>query len=232
MEGTAKGAAAKAIDKLKNRFVAPKKEEIDDSVSLAALLAPGDDEGRFDQNKGATIAGYVIDAKVGGIETCNCRAKDPIDRDTHIEMGFDKKVPNTQKVIVEVTPRIRAQMKAKGEDWSTEALCKALKGKWIELTGWLLFDAPHIGNAENTHPGGPKNWRATCWEIHPITSIKVVGEPPANTPILHPDILAAFHKTHAQHFQRDADRKKQTLLRNSMIVGRFDKEDLDEDLPK
>jgi hypothetical protein len=232
LEGTATSEAGKTIDRLKNRFVAPKAADIDAGVTLAGLLAPGDDEGRFDESKGAKIRAFVIDVKVGGVETCNCRAKDPIDRDTHIEIGFTNDAPKTQLVIVEVTPRIRAKMKEAQKDWSTEALKKDLKGKFVEIAGWLLFDTPHIDEAENTHPGGPKNWRATCWEIHPVTSITVLNAPGANEPTLHPSLLAAFHEVHAQHFSRDMKRKERTLSRNKAVIERFDKEELDEDLPK
>jgi hypothetical protein len=42
------------------------------------------------------------------------------------------------------------------------------------ITGWLLYDLIHEGNAANTNPNGSQIWRATCEEIHPITGIKVV----------------------------------------------------------
>jgi hypothetical protein len=181
LEGTATSDAAKALDRLKNRYILPNEEDVDPEVTLAALLAPGDDLDRFDEKKAATITGYVIDVKVGGKETCNCRAVNPIDRDTHVELALSKKAQEKQRVIVEVTPRLRALMKAKGIDWTTDALRdpeNAIKGKWVKVTGWMLFDSMHVPEAENTSPGGLKNWRATCWEIHPITSLKVLDGPP------------------------------------------------------
>jgi hypothetical protein len=27
-------------------------------------------------------------------------------------------------------------------------------------------------------PGGPRNWRATAWEVHPVTALTVVPRPP------------------------------------------------------
>ena len=50
----------------------------------------------------------------------------------------------------------------------------ALQGKCAEFTGWMFWDAWHDDEAENTAPGRPGNWRATAWEIHPITAIRVV----------------------------------------------------------
>jgi hypothetical protein len=80
-------------------------------------------------------------------------------------------------VIVEVTPRWRQMMKAQGVDWSTRTLQKTLPGHWVKVRGWLLFDLEHAGAAENTHPGGRANWRATAWEIHPITALEIVQHP-------------------------------------------------------
>jgi hypothetical protein len=39
----------------------------------------------------------------------------------------------------------------------------------------LFFDGEHEHQAENTEPDGDRNWRATAWEIHPITSLEVVS---------------------------------------------------------
>jgi hypothetical protein len=41
----------------------------------------------------------------------------------------------------------------------------------------MLFDMERQDESENTAPGGERNWRATAWEIHPITSIEVVQRP-------------------------------------------------------
>jgi hypothetical protein len=50
-------------------------------------------------------------------------------------------------------------------------------GRWVRVTGWLLFDAEHANAAENTAPGRARNWRASAWEIHPITAVEVVPRP-------------------------------------------------------
>jgi hypothetical protein len=47
-------------------------------------------------------------------------------------------------------------------------------GHWCEFEGWLYLDVGHTEEAENTSPGNPENWRATGWEIHPITKITVI----------------------------------------------------------
>ena len=40
-----------------------------------------------------------------------------------------------------------------------------------------MFDAEHKNKAENTHNGGDGNWRATAWEIHPISALTLVSQP-------------------------------------------------------
>ena len=176
MAGDATAASAQALNRLKNRHTAP--AQIDSQVSLVALVAPGDDRTRWSDTVGASVVGYVHDVKPGGIETTNCRARDLPDRDTHIELVLDPmQAAGGQRVIVEVTPRWRAIMAARGVDWSTAALRRDYLGRWVRVTGWLMFDAEHANASENTAPGRPRNWRATAWEVHPITAIAVVPRP-------------------------------------------------------
>jgi hypothetical protein len=232
MAGTGISAANKALNRLKNRFTLPDDSDFDKKVTLAAMLAPGDDTDRFDTNEAAKVTGYVINVKVGGKENCNCQATNPIDMDAHIEMALHKDAPKNQRVIVEVTPRFRLLKKGKGTDWSTETLKGStddgIMGKWVEVTGWLLFDDIHRDAAENTNPGGEMNWRATCWEIHPVTDIKVLSGPPEGTPELHPTVLAAFHQAHAQHVKRDPKRRAAVEKAIKDRLGQFDSEELKE----
>ena len=178
MEGDAGGSAVRALNRLKNRYIAPKPEQIDPAITLAAMLAPGNDTGRWKVKQGAEISGYVFEVRPGGIESTNCHARAAGLRDTHIELVPDPMAgfPD-RRVIVEVTPRWRAMMAAQGEDWSTRALRDRLLGRWIRIRGWMLFDVEHQSQSENTAPGRGRNWRATAWEIHPVTSIEVVPRP-------------------------------------------------------
>jgi hypothetical protein len=178
MEGDAKRPQVRSLNLLKNRYVAPKPEDFDPAVTLKTLLVPGDDARRWDNHKAGEVTGYVYDVKVGGIETCNCHAKDTQNRDTHIELVLDpEQTTETKRVIVEVTPRWRKMMADSGLDWTTAGLRKNLKGWWVKFKGWIMFDEEHKYQSENTYPDGDRNWRATAWEIHPITSIEVVQAP-------------------------------------------------------
>jgi hypothetical protein len=145
------------------------------------VMAPGADLDRWSTSKGAVFEGIVLKVKPGDAETPNCGAKDQAHQDTHIELALDPTAAANRRVIVEVTPKWRAKM-AVIFDWSTATLKKQLLGKRVRITGWLLADFIHRGQAENTHPGGAKNWRATVWEIHPITAIQVLPGPALSVP--------------------------------------------------
>ena len=108
------------------------------------------------------------------IPTTNCEATDPKYRDTHIRIGRSADAPENMRVVVEVTPRWREAMAAAGIDWSTSTLAQTLVGHRVRVVGWMLFDFQHARESENTNPGNPKNWRATVWEIHPITVLEIL----------------------------------------------------------
>ncbi|MGZ3863347.1 MAG: hypothetical protein ACXVPN_07995 [Bacteroidia bacterium] len=177
-EGSASSARIAALNKLKNRTTHPTHPDFDANVTLKKLLEAGDDTKRWSPRKAGKITGYVYDVKPGGVETCNCKTKEIDKRDTHIEVVIDPMHNNkTKRFVVEVTPHIRNEMKKKGEDWSTPELRKKLLGRWVEFEGWMFFDEEHSNQSENTNPGRARNWRATAWEIHPVTSFKVVTKP-------------------------------------------------------
>jgi len=227
LEGTAHSAPGKSLSRLKNRYQLVKPADINTTISLTSMLKPGDDLNRFNTSAGATIRGYVIDVKLGGhSEVCNCGEREPGDRDTHIEIALTTQAPEIQRVVVEITPRLRQIMKSHNIDWSTRTLsgnnpanqASSIKHKWVEVTGWMMFDTMHVDQAENTNPGGADNWRATGWEIHPVTSIKVLPGPPLGLPStpgvsltaaqtnyrssLRPQVLTAIRNRNAQILAR------------------------------
>jgi len=184
MSGRTKIARIKALNREKNRYVTPAHQHIDGNISLRDMLRSGTDANRFRTDRAAVITGFVVSVKPGGIESCNCWAEQMKWRDTHIDivMNPQEASDKTRPVIVEVTPRWRA-IKAKASltgtrpvDWSTPALASSILGKWVIITGWMFFDGEHADEAENTHPNGKHNWRATAWEIHPVTNIQITGD--------------------------------------------------------
>jgi len=167
--GIALTSRARNLHRLKNRTAAPQATDFDSRVTLDALLVRGDDTNRWSTDRAARIEGYVLDVAYGGFaEATNCYS--PCRRDIHIAISTGKDAPKTEQVIVEVTPNLREQ----GRDWSEQTLQQQLVGRWCEFEGWLYFDVGHDEEAENTAANRPGNWRATAWEIHPVTKITVI----------------------------------------------------------
>lgn len=157
---------------LKNRVDLPQQHEFEESVILAAMLQPGDDRSRWSESRAAAIEGYVLEVRKGGIEAANCFSI--TNRDIHIHIGARQDAPPRERVVVEVTPRMREWAERQNMDWSESVLERELIGRWCRFEGWLLFDIEHADESENTVPGREENWRATAWEIHPVTAIKVI----------------------------------------------------------
>lgn len=171
-QGKTTRASVMALNRLKNRTVAPLKTDVNPAITLTSVLAPGNDLGRWSASQAAIITGFVVAVKPGGPETVNCASTDPAHTDTHIELALAADdSQGIHHMIVEVTPRWRAIMSAKGQDWSTVNLRRSLLGHKITIVGWMMLDKEHCNASENTNPGGAHNWRATCWEIHPISAI-------------------------------------------------------------
>jgi hypothetical protein len=174
LTGSARLPLVQQLNYMKNRSSSPKAKDIKSAITLEAMLAAGKDTSRWSDNSAAEIEGTVFDVKPGGIESTNCRAADLADRDTHIEIvrSLDDSGP-TRRMIVEVTPRLRAMATTRELDWSTQAL-QALKGHRVKIKGWMLFDFEHVDESENTAPKRRDNWRATAWEIHPVTDMTIL----------------------------------------------------------
>jgi hypothetical protein len=187
--GNAQVQRVRDLNLLKNRDNPPTAADIDPAATLTAVQQPGDDSNRWSTQRAAVFHGYVVDVKPGGKETCNCKATDIAHRDTHIELVSDPSDSAPERrVIVEVSPRWRAKMVSQGVDWSTSTLRNTIKDHWVTVTGWLLFDSEHANQSENTTPGNDGNWRATSWEIHPITSLKIDGQSAVVTTAAAPNV--------------------------------------------
>ena len=114
----------------------------------------------------------MIDIAYARPEATNCYI--PWRRDIHINVATRKGAPQNEQVVLEVTPNFRDWAAERGWDWSEAALRSQLLGHWVEFEGWLYFDVGHAEESENTAPQNPGNWRATAWEIHPVTKFKVI----------------------------------------------------------
>jgi len=184
MDGTTKIKSVQPLNQLKHRFTAPSSQDIDQSITLAAMLKRGNDRSRWKNTQAAEITGYVAEIVPGGKESVNCcnskmTASQCPNHDTHIALVIDpKQQGKTRHVVVEVTPRWREIKEKDGEDWSHSRLQKTLFHKWIKVRGWMMLDIENVNASENTAPGSSNNWRATAWEVHPVTSIEILPGPP------------------------------------------------------
>src|ERR1041385_6318297 len=163
--GLALTTRARDLHRLKNRTSFPHATDFDPRITLDALLQPGDDTNRWSNTRAARIQGEVIDVAYARPEATNCF--NPCRRDIHILVAARKGAAKTEHVVVEVTPNLSIGS-------SEETLQNQLVGHWCEFEGWLYFDVGHAEESENISPGKPGNWRATAWEIHPVTKITVI----------------------------------------------------------
>ena len=170
--GIALTVRARDLHRLKNRTTLPQPADFDPRVTLDALLQPGDDRNRWSTNRAARVQGEVVAVGYAETEATNCF--NPYRRDIHIDIATRKDPAQNEKVVLEVTPVMREWARQQGMDWSAETLHTQLVGHWCEFEGWLYFDVGHAEESENIAPNNPENWRATAWEIHPITKIIVI----------------------------------------------------------
>lgn len=171
--------------RLKNRRLPPQPLDFDGRVTLQQLLHPGADQSRWSTSRAGQIEAYVVSVTPGPLELVNCYCR----RDVHINVALRPQASAREMIVLEVTPYFRDLMAHGREDqigpaspdqalllhdWSTEILQKKLTGHWVRFEGWLFYDAQHESEAENTAPGRINNWRATAWELHPVTRIEVI----------------------------------------------------------
>jgi len=171
-EGIALTSKARALHRLKNRITIPQATDFNSQITLSELLKPGDDSSRWSIQQAARIEGYVIDVANARPEATNCYL--PCRRDIHINLASHPDAPQNEQVVIEVTPNIREWATQQGLDWSETTLRGQLLGHWCAFEGWMYLDEGHADQAENTAPHNPTNWRATAWEIHPVTKLRVL----------------------------------------------------------
>ncbi len=175
------------LNVLKNRGTAassPKK------ITVAEIRDPANDQ-KFTPTRQVWVTGYVASVDPGGLrETCNCKRDDL--RDVHINIVANPSEAGdpTKYVVVEFTPRWEKRFGFDDGDYEAmrRSVEQKLKGKWVKFTGWMLYDFVHANASQSTSPNQPVcpqdgrehsncNWRATPWEVHPVTAYTVVNSP-------------------------------------------------------
>src|SRR6266850_5570143 len=170
--GFALTSRARSLHRLKNRTVSPQESDYDSRITLDKLLQPGDVNDRWSIDRAARIQGQVIDVAYARAEAANCFS--PCRRDIHILVANRKGAAKNEQIVLEVTPNLRDRARERGIDWSQQTLQAQLVGHWVEFEGWLYFDVDHSDQSANTAPQNPTNWRATAWELHPVTKITII----------------------------------------------------------
>ena len=151
-----------AADSLKNRSAIPDSYTTMTVAKLLSMMYSNNTS----QNQAVAVKGYIMDVKDGGQESCNCESKDF--KDTHIYLVSNKNETKASKaVIVEVTPRLRAEL------GTTKELKEKYLNQQVIVYGYLFCDTEHKQNS-TVDKGGGLHWRGTVWEIHPITKIELV----------------------------------------------------------
>lgn len=137
------------------------------------------------------MTGFVASVVNGVKETCNCKRTDL--RDVHINIVADASEVGDQSkyVIVEFAPRWEKNFGL--DDSNYDAMRQAVKtqigGKMVKFQGYMMNDFIHKAEAKNSaNPSTPTCtnsandprpcvWRATTWEVHPMTAYTVVAGP-------------------------------------------------------
>lgn len=170
--GIALTSNARNLHRLKNRTALPQASDFDPRITLEELLKQGDDTERWSNQHAGRVQGQVIDVAYARPEATNCFS--PCRRDIHILIASRAGATKNQQMVLEVTPNLREWAASQKTDWTEQTLQAQLVGHWCEFEGWMYFDVGHAEESENTAPHNFNNWRATAWEIHPITKITVI----------------------------------------------------------
>jgi hypothetical protein len=175
--GTAKRSDGKRLNVEKNRDEGADNVEV---LTIPQIRRPSNND-KFTAEMPVEVTGFVASVVPGGTqETCNCARSDL--QDIHINVVATPQERNNEKryVIVEFTPRWQEQFGLDNSNYKEmlKEVKKEIEGKWVLFQGWMMYDSMHVGESESTAPGRKKNWRATPWEVHPITYYEVLDGPP------------------------------------------------------
>ncbi|HEX8503093.1 MAG TPA: hypothetical protein VF659_21090 [Pyrinomonadaceae bacterium] len=185
--GTAKGKKGQQLNVEKNRDEAAANPR---QITVEELRAPGNNK-KFSPDERVWVTAYVAKVGSGGDqESCNCGRDDL--RDIHIDIVASPSEVNdlSKHVVVEFTPRWQEKfgLNPKNYQKMLKAVRADIEHRWVKFEGWLLYDYIHANESKSTQPNLKPcpndgkihdncNWRATPWEIHPVTSYAKVPAP-------------------------------------------------------
>jgi hypothetical protein len=152
---------------------------------------PANNKNHFSPDDQVWVTGYVASVVSGGDqESCNCGRADL--RDIHINIvASPNEVGNLSKyVVVEFTPRWEKNFNLNDGDYQKmlKRVRAKIANKWVRFEGWMLYDYMHENASKTVMPNQKTcpddgrnhpdcNWRATPWEVHPVTKYDIVNGP-------------------------------------------------------
>lgn len=174
-QGDATKPKTQQLNQKKARMDEPSDEDVDDTADVNALIAPGDDSLRWQDDTAVEIVAFVLDVRDGGMASSNCHSADPADHDLILDLSPGANVSdNSHRLVAVMTPQWRRLAARNRADWSTRAIRGKYVQRYVTIRGWLLFNSEAAARSLNTAPlAGVAITRATAWEIHPVTGIEL-----------------------------------------------------------
>lgn len=140
-------------------------------------------EGYFEIVKPQSTSPPAPGKKVG--ESTNCHSWAELDTDWHIALVGAPSETEDQAVVIEPTPRTKrlhlgwtpAKAEALAVRHSPGDSRHEAEAVRVRVTGFLMLDPVHVnhirGGCAAIHCTATKFYRATLWELHPVTRIEV-----------------------------------------------------------
>ena len=177
-QGDATKPKIQQLNTLKARTEEPSDEDVDDTADVSALIAPGDDNQRWQTDTAVEVTVFVRAVRDGGMASSNCHSPDSADHDTILDITPSANISdNSHKMVAVITPQWRRLAAQNRTDWSTSAIGAKYSQQYVKIRGWLLFNSEAAARSLNTAPlSGANITRATAWEIHPVTAISLNGD--------------------------------------------------------
>lgn len=167
------------LNRAKNRATPPAASAVTDMtldeirhVAQPDTWAAGRDraelQGPNREGQAVRVMAYLWKPKREHAESCNCGldatgARGELLTDIHMVLTDHADDPEATSVTAEITPRVRAK-RPDPATWTASRI-KALQGKFIRITGYLMLDTEHLIHNALV--------RSTNWEVHPITKLEV-----------------------------------------------------------
>jgi hypothetical protein len=178
--GTAKSVKVQRDNVLKNRDEPAANVKV---LTVDYIRNPINNDS-FYANMAVEVTGYVAKVVGGAVrESPNCGRSDLRGIHVYIVARWSEEYDQSKYVVVEITPRWEKKL-GLDDDGNFEKMLgnlrKQIMRKWVKFRGWMFYDSVHIDQAESTNPGNAMNWRATPWEIHPVTYYEVLSRQPSD----------------------------------------------------